>query len=65
MGQKSLGARVMIGHYLYAFVVLDFVLAVISGQKEKETAARPEASMVKLFNGKDMTGLHGDIVKCC
>jgi hypothetical protein len=48
----------MIGHCLYAVVVLDFVLAGIAGQREKETAVRPEAGVVKLFNVKDMTGLY-------
>ncbi len=53
----------MIGHQLYAVVFLNFVLATISGQKESKTgvtpvAPRPAAGVVKLFNGKDMTGLY-------
>ena len=53
----------MTGHQIYAVVILDFVLAVISGQEESRTgvtpvAPRSEAGVVKLFNGKDMTGLY-------
>src|SRR6266478_6024956 len=62
--EKPFSERVsMIGHQLYAVVVLDFVLAMISGQEESRTgvtpvAPRSEAGVVKLFNGKDMTGLY-------
>jgi hypothetical protein len=48
----------MISQHLYAFVVLDFLLAGISGETEKQKPIRPEEGVVKLFNGKDMTGLH-------
>jgi 3-keto-disaccharide hydrolase len=47
----------MICQHLYALVILDSLLSV-SGQTEKQQPIRPETGVVKLFNGKDMTGLH-------
>src|SRR5882672_11183193 len=46
----------MFGPFLYAVVVLHSILTGISGEREKPV--RPEAGVIKLFNGMDMTGLH-------
>jgi hypothetical protein len=48
----------MVGRYVYAVVILDLIIAFIYAAQEKETPIRPEAGIVKLFNGKDKTGLY-------
>jgi hypothetical protein len=39
-------------------VFLHLIIAFILAAQEKETPIRPEAGVVKLFNGKDKTGLY-------
>jgi hypothetical protein len=41
-----------------AALVLDLSLAVVSGADKEEAPVRPKAGGIKLFDGKDMTGLH-------
>ncbi len=48
----------MLGRYLCAVVVLDLGLAAASGAEKEQAPIRAEAGVIKLFNGKDMTGLY-------